>query len=117
MGRWLALHYLGKTEYAEIKPEITKLRGFKNGAFEAYEEEIDQWNYRIVINNSRYGGFVNDDKENFQQNFENQKENPRDDGRKNKSGAMCQKCGSLMTQVKPGCYECSNCFEGRGGCG
>ncbi len=114
--RWIAVEYLGKTEYADdqTKIDISKLRGIQNGATRIYQRKIDDWNYKQVINDSELGGFstvLNNNQE------ITKLVNKHGNNGKKSSGIPCRACGNMMDVVKANCYECSNCHEKVGGCG
>lgn len=119
--RWLAVEYLGKTEYAD-NPDLIdtkKLRGFKTGAMKIYQrQDIDDWEVDQVLADSILGGFVND--RSLTLPVSPNKSTKIDNGNRNKkeqSGRVCNNCGSLMIPIKANCWECHNCFEQVGGCG
>ncbi len=115
-GKWLKLNYLGDISVATEpdKVDITKLEGFKNGAFRVYErEKINSWDVEQVLNDPEYGGFVefNPDDSLKKINGKNNEE------LKNYRGVSCNECGNLMTQTSANCYSCNNCGGKIGGCG
>lgn len=114
--KMLMLEYKGKTELANDSStvDMTKLRGFKNGAFETYRRmSVDDWNVDQVLNDSKLGGFnavgeavyesVSADKD--EKTF------------KSVAGVVCHKCGNAMRQTAPNCFSCTNCGDKIGGCG
>ncbi|OGI87618.1 ribonucleoside-diphosphate reductase, adenosylcobalamin-dependent [Candidatus Nomurabacteria bacterium RIFCSPLOWO2_01_FULL_33_24] len=115
-GKWLKLNYLGDKSAATEpeKVDITKLRGFKNGAFRTYErEKIDSWDVEQVLNDPEYGGFTE-----FKSSDFSKKTNEKTNGElKNSRGVICAECGNSMRQTSPNCYSCSNCGGKIGGCG
>ena len=88
------------------KVDITKLRGAEGGAFRTYERmKIDDWDIEQVLADAELGGFVQGKK-----NINATKKT------NNEGGVMCKKCGSIMDQIKPNCFECSKCSNNIGGC-
>lgn len=140
LGKHLLLHYLGDTNLATNSEgvDITKLRGFKNGAFRTYErEKINDWDFEQVINDPEYGGFVESANENInreddeivsgiskilRKNWEEAPVagiiKPKKNGElKNSRGVSCSECGNIMKQTSSNCYSCDNCGGKIGGCG
>lgn len=112
-ARLLRLEYLRQMEMAEGEMEVNQedLRGFQNGAFRTYERmKISDWDFKQVIEDSEYGGFVKRKKDGELPKSKSEK-------RKNLRGVPCIKCGNIMTQTGPGCFQCENCAEKIGGCG
>ena len=116
--RWIAIEYLGKTEYAD-NPEaikIEELRGVKNGALRIYKRQnLNDWDFNQVMNDPELGGFVeasNDELTKKKVEVSNKKSQ---NGKK--TGITCPGCGNEMSVVKANCYECLHCFEKVGGCG
>ncbi|MEW6062952.1 MAG: vitamin B12-dependent ribonucleotide reductase [Nanoarchaeota archaeon] len=115
-AKFLSLQYLGNLEVADNKEGLNLflLRGYKNGAFDTYKKQkIDSWNYEEVINNQELGGFVKSSEEQVPKVSESDKNKLT----KNLRGVICIDCGNLMRQTSPGCWECPNCLNKRGGCG
>ncbi len=116
VGKLLLLHYKGRTEFS-AEPEKVKfeeLRGHTHGAFKAYKEmEIDDWDVNQVLNDPELGGFTK------KQNGASATKNNGFDkkGNNNDRGNVCNRCGNLMHQTAPGCFDCKNCGDKVGGCG
>ena len=107
----ILIEYQGRKDLAEEpeKVEITKLRGFKNGAFRTYaREKVDSWNIEQVLKDSELGGFV---KSNSQLLSSSVQSDSRGDG------ILCGNCGKTMRKTAPNCYSCTNCGDKVGGCG
>lgn len=116
-AKFLALEYLGKKEEAEDSESVdmTKLRGFRNGAFMTYlRQKIDPWNVDSVLKDPIFGGFEKIEEGGLislllKANGREKHSNPR--------GLTCKDCGNIMEQTRANCYECRNCGAGSGGCG
>jgi len=118
LGKFLLLHYLGRTEFATEpdKVDIRSLRGFNNGAFITYRRmQIDDWDFKQVINDPLLGGFVTDNSLVLATNGKNENNSNRKIS--NTRGIACRGCGNLMIQTGPNCFSCSNCGDKVGGCG
>ena len=116
-GRWLRLNYLGDLSVAEEpeKVDITKLRGFKNGAFRTYNrQKVDGWDVDQVLRDPEYGGFVEYDATNNSAPANNETNNSEF---KNIRGVICGDCGNIMKQTSANCFSCGNCGGKIGGCG
>ncbi len=115
----LRLEYLGDFSVVDDKDglKIDKLRGFENGAFEAYAKmKIDEWDIKQVLENPLLGGFKNsNNKKNAPITISEKKDN-EEDKLKNERGVVCS-CGFIMRRTAPNCYECTNCSAKIGGCG
>ncbi len=117
--RWIAINYLGKTEYADDPSQIdkSKLRGVENGAIRVYQRsKIDDWNFDEVIRDSELGGFLKDDHQNVV-DLSVVPEKKNNNSKKGSTGIPCRSCGSMMDIIKANCYECPNCNDKAGGCG
>ncbi len=110
--KFLLLEYMGNTDVADVKEVKTEdLRGYQNGAIEHYERAgLDDWNFDDVINDPKWGGFV-EEKDGVKKPKKEQKEGT------NHRGNLCTDCGNILIQVKANCYECHNCGNSSGGCG
>ncbi len=107
-GKIILIEYRKRIDLARDPESVdeTQLRGFKNGAFETYEDmEIDDWDVDQVLNDPKRGGFKNGNGK--------KKKNKKP---KKASGLPCKKCGGLMTQTKPNCFQCNSCSNNIGGC-
>ncbi|MBI1972531.1 vitamin B12-dependent ribonucleotide reductase [Candidatus Woesearchaeota archaeon] len=114
-GKFLKLEYLGDTSVANnpASVDVTKLHGFKNGAFRTYaRRKVDDWDYDQVMKDPEFGGFVKEESKSPtmippRKDVENN--NPR--------GLPCNACGRIMVQTAPGCFKCLVCGDNVGGCG
>jgi len=116
-GKWLRLNYLGDVNVATEPEEvdITKLRGFKNGAFRTYNrQKVNGWDIDQVLRDPEYGGFVEYDSTNNGAPASNR---TNDSEFNNNRGVTCFECGNPMKQTSANCYSCSNCGGKIGGCG
>lgn len=105
----LLLEYMNRKDLANDSNAVdeTILRGYENGAFRTYErEKVDDWDFDQVIADPEYGGFAQI------RGTTSKKKN----GSNNSRGVTCKKCGSIMRQTKPNCYECEKCSHNIGGC-
>ena len=118
-GRLMLLNYLGQTDLAtkDVEVKIEDLRGFKNGAFRTYERmNINPWNVDHVLADPELGGF--ESMEDINEGLPKvNKEEIKDNKNNNTRGISCDKCGHMMRQTAPGCFDCTNCHEKIGGCG
>lgn len=104
----ILLEYRCRTDLARDpdKVDITKLRGWENGAFETYRQsEIDDWDFDAVMKDPILGGFIRGGKK-----FKTRTE------KRDEEGAICNICGGIMTREKANCYKCNNCSNQIGGC-
>jgi len=109
-AKTLLLEYKGMTEMANDPNSVdeTKLRGFKNGAFDTYARmKIDEWNIEHVLADPQLGGFVKNKKKRASLSNGN--------GKHKASGAIC-KNGHIMVKTGPNCFKCSTCGDSAGGC-
>jgi len=107
----ILLQYKGVTEFAvePDKVDITNLRGFENGAFRAYNrEKIDDWNFKHVIKDHEYGGFVKSKGDLF--TLQERKIERKD-------LLVCRNCGKMtLRRISSNCFECNSCGNKIGGC-
>ena len=123
-AKFLRLEYLGDLSVANVSEneiDITKLRGFQNGAFRTYERmKVDDWSFEQVINDSEYGGFVDNsaNSSNISKTLNIPKiPDNKNNNFKNIRGVTCQECGGIMRQFAPNCFTCDKCGDKLGGCG
>ncbi len=112
VGRWLELEYLLIKENAEdpAKVDVTKLRGFKNGAARIYRREgLNDWDVEQVLSDPEWGGFVPLSEE------EKLMAVAASRNGSSRSGRMC-KCGTMMQWVKANCFICPSCGDDPGSC-
>jgi ribonucleoside-diphosphate reductase alpha chain len=113
-AKLLRIEYMGETDFANDpeKVNIEGLRGFQNGAFEAYARaDFDDWDINQVVEDPEFGGFKNGN---------GKKHGTNGNGKKkfnNDRGKICDSCTSLMIQTSANCYSCTNCGDKIGGCG
>lgn len=114
VGKLILLNYEGQKELATEpdKVNLMDLRGAQNGAFRTYRRmKVDDWSFDDVMNDFELGGFVEPSKEDLMiPDKKDKNKNPK------VRGVPCR-CGRIMRQTGPNCFECDTCGDKSGGCG